>query len=353
MARFVARRFLYSIPVLLGILFVTFLLARVIPGDPCRAVLGERATDQICDAFMERKGLNKPFHVQFGIYVRDVFTGDLGESFRYGRPVTTMLVERLPVTIELSMAALTVAVLLGVPLGIISGYKHNSAADVATMVGANVGVSMPVFWLGLMLQYLFAVLLRDTFLSLPPSGSLDAGLIPAPFYQSWGLPPWGIFEFVSNMNVFNALLSANWTAFRSAAGHLILPAIALGTIPMAVIARMTRSSLLDVLSLDYVRTARAKGLPEKRVVVRHALRNAMLPVVTVIGLSLGTLLGGAILTETIFGLSGVGKSLFDAIQSRDYAVVQGFTLVVAVGFVLVNMVVDLLYTYLNPKVRIT
>jgi len=210
-----------------------------------------------------------------------------------------------------------------------------------------------VFWLGLMLQYLFAVLLRDTFLSLPPSGSLDAGLIPAPFYEAWHLPDWGIFQFVSNMNVFNALLSGQWTALRSAAGHLILPAIALGTIPMAVIARMTRSSLLDVLSLDYVRTARAKGLPEKRVVVRHALRNAMLPVVTVIGLSLGTLLGGAILTETIFGLSGVGKSLFDAIQSRDYAVVQGFTLIVAVGFVLVNLVVDVLYTYLNPKVRIT
>ena len=152
-------------------------------------------------------------------------------------------------------------------------------------------------------------------MSLPPSGSLDAGLIPAPFYESWGLPPWGIFEFVSNMNVFNSLLSGQWTAFRSAAGHLILPALALGTIPMAVIARMTRSSLLDVLSLDYVRTARAKGLPEKRVVIRHALRNALLPVVTVIGLSLGTLLGGAILTETIFGLSGVGKSLFDAIQS--------------------------------------
>jgi peptide/nickel transport system permease protein len=174
-----------------------------------------------------------------------------------------------------------------------------------------------------------------------------------PFYELWHLPHWSIFEFVSNMNVLNAVLSANWTAFRSAVGHLILPAVALGTIPMSVIARMTRSSLLDVLSLDYVRTARAKGLPERRVVIRHALRNAMLPVVTVIGLSLGTLLGGAILTETIFGLSGVGKSLYDAITARDYGVIQGFTLVVAVGFVLVNMVVDILYTYLNPKVRIT
>ncbi len=353
MARFVTRRLLYSIPVLLGILFVTFLLARVLPGDPCRAVLGERATDEICDAFLQRKGLNEPIWIQFGVYIRDVFTGDLGESFRFGRPVTTMLMERLPITIELSLAALTVAVLAGVPFGIISGYRHNSALDVATMVGANIGVSMPVFWLGLMLQYLFAVVLGGTFLSLPPSGSMDAGLLTPPFYEVWGLPAWGINEFISNMNVVNAVLSGNGIAFRSAAGHLILPALALGTIPMAVIARMTRSSLLDVLSLDYVRTARAKGLPERRVVIRHALRNAMLPVVTVIGLSLGTLMGGAILTETIFGLSGVGKSLFEAITSRDYAVVQGFTLVVAVGFVLVNMVVDILYTYLNPKVRVS
>jgi peptide/nickel transport system permease protein len=353
MIRFIVRRLLYSIPVLLGLLFVTFLLARVLPGDPCRAVLGERATDQVCNAFLERKGLNDPIWVQFWIYLRDVFTGNLGDSFRFGRPVTTLLMERAPITVELSLAALTVAVLVGVPLGIISGYKHNSAADVATMVGANMGVSMPVFWLGLMLQYLFAVLLRHTFLSLPPSGSLDAGLIVRPFYELWHLPHWSIFEFFSNMNVLNAVLSANWTALRSAVGHLILPAVALGTIPMSVIARMTRSSLLDVLSLDYVRTARAKGLPERQVVIRHALRNAMLPVVTVIGLSLGTLLGGAILTETIFGLSGVGKSLYDAITARDYGVIQGFTLVVAVAFVLVNMVVDILYTYLNPKVRIT
>jgi peptide/nickel transport system permease protein len=218
MARFIVRRLLYSIPVLLGIVFVTFLLARVIPGDPCRAVLGERATDQICDAFMERKGLNDPIWVQFWIYLRDVFTGNLGESFRFGRPVTTMLLERAPITIELSLAALTVAVIVGVPLGIISGYKHNTPADVATMVGANMGVSMPVFWLGLMLQYLFAVVLRDTFLSLPPSGSLDAGLIPRPFFEAWGLPPWGIFQFISNMNVFNAVLSANWT-MRSVAGR--------------------------------------------------------------------------------------------------------------------------------------
>jgi peptide/nickel transport system permease protein len=214
-------------------------------------------------------------------------------------------------------------------------------------------VSMPVFWLGLMLQYLFAVKLRDTPLSLPPSGRLDAGLIPEPFYEKYGWGENSVFEFFSNMETVNAVLTLNGEAFSSSVQHLILPAVALATIPIAIIARMTRSSLLDVLGLDYVRTARAKGLNERLVVVRHGLRNAMLPVVTIIGLSLGTLIGGAILTETIFNLSGVGKTLFDAIESRDYTVVQGFTLVISLSFVLVNLAVDVLYTYLDPRVRVS
>lgn len=352
MLRFIGRRLVSAIPVLIGILAVTFALARLIPGDPCRAALGERATDQVCDAYNERYGLNESVFTQFRIYIQDVATGDLGTSFRFNKPVTELLIERLPTTIELAFSALLIAVLIGVPLGIISGYKHKSKTDVATMVGANIGVSMPVFWLGLMLQYLFAVLLRDTFLALPPSGRLDAGLLPEPFYEAWGLPAWGIFEFISEFVLLNAVLTLNWEVWWSGFTHLILPALALATIPMAIIARMTRSSLLDVLGLDYVRTARAKGVRERLVVTRHALRNAMLPVVTVIGLSLGTLLGGAILTETIFNLAGVGRTLFDAITSRDYTVVQGFTLVVAVGFVVVNLIVDILYTYLNPKVRV-
>jgi peptide/nickel transport system permease protein len=343
---------LSSIPVLLGILLVVFALARLIPGDPCIAALGERATDEICDAYNQRYGLNEPIVTQFGIYIGDVATGDLGQSFRFAKPVSTLLVERLPTTVELSFSALFIAVLIGVPLGIISGYRHNTKTDVATMVGANIGVSMPVFWLGLMLQYVFAVVLRDTPLSLPPSGRLDAGLIPDRFYEVWGWGVNGLFEFLGNFTVLNSLVTGQWDVFRSAAGHLILPAVALATIPMAIIARMTRSSLLDVLGLDYVRTARAKGLAERVVVIRHALRNAMLPVVTVIGLSLGTLLGGAILTETIFNLSGVGKTVFDAIESRDYTVVQGFTLVIAVGFVITNLIVDLIYTYLDPRVRV-
>ena len=219
------------------------------------------------------------------------------------------------------------------------------------MVGANVGVSMPVFWLGLMLQYLFAVTLKNTFLALPPSGRLTPGSIPPPFYETWGLSGNGVLDFFSNFELLNAFLQWRWDIFWDAFRHLILPAVALATIPMAIIARMTRSSLLDALGLDYVRTARAKGLSESGVVVRHALRNSLLPVVTVIGLSLGTLIGGAILTETIFGLSGVGKTVFDAITARDYTVVQGFTLVIAVGFVLVNLFTDVIYTFLDPRVR--
>jgi len=238
-----------------------------------------------------------------------------------------------------------------VPLGVISAYRHNSKVDVATMIGANIGVSMPVFWLGLMLQYLFAVQLAGTPLALPPSGRLDAGMIPEPWYEKWGLPENGLFEFISNLEVLNGLLTFQWDVTWSAITHLVLPAMALATIPLAIVARMTRSSLLDVLGLDYVRTARAKGQNERLVVLRHGLRNALLPVVTVIGLSLGALIGGAILTETIFNLSGVGKTLFDAIESRDYTVVQGFTLIIAVGFVLVNMAVDILYTFLDPRVR--
>jgi len=349
--KFVLRRLLTAIPVLIGILAVVFAIARMVPGDPCRAALGERATDEICDAFNKRYGLDQSIFSQFVIYMGDVLHGDLGDSIRFNKPVTDLMIERLPTTIELSVAALTIAVLIGVPLGVISAYRHNSKVDVFTMVGANVGVSMPVFWLGLMLQFLFAVKLKNTFLALPPSGRLDAGMIPTPFYEKWGLPENGLFEFISNLELLNAVLILDWDVFWSASTHLILPAVALATIPLAIIARMTRSSLLDVLGLDYVRTARAKGQREHLVVLRHGLRNAMLPVITVIGLSLGALIGGAILTETIFNLSGVGKTLFDAIESRDYTVVQGFTLVIAVAFVVVNLLVDITYSYLDPRLR--
>src|SRR5690606_34318828 len=338
MLRFVVRRLLSSIPVLFGILLATFAIARIIPGDPCQAALQERATPQACADFNERYGFDDPILVQFVDYVGDVATGDLGESIRLRQPVTDLLIERLPVTLQLSVAALFLAVLLGVPLGVLAGTRHNSRTDVATIVGANLGVSIPVFVLGLLLQYVFAVQLDGSPLELPTSGQLTPGTIPEPFYEVWGIPESSFVEFVANIDLLNAVLIWRWDIFVDALRHLVLPALALATIPMAVIARMTRSSLLDVLGLDYVRTARAKGLRERVVIVRHALRNSLLPVVTVVGLSLGTLVGGAILTETIFNLTGMGKTLFDAIEGRDYFVVQGFTLVVAVGFVVINLI---------------
>ena len=357
MTSYITRRVLLAIPVLFGILFATFALARMLPGDPCRAVLGERATDEICDAFFERHGLNEPIPTQFVIYLREMARGDFGDSLRFQRPVAELLSERLPVTVELSLSALTLAVIVGVPLGIVSAYWRNSAVDVGTMLLANTGVSMPVFWLGLMLAYTFAVLLRDTPFWLPPSGRMTSGMSLPPLYEAWELTVvegeglYGVLEFLSNMNTVNAILTGSWPELKDALKHLILPAVALGTIPMSIIARMTRSSLLEVLGLDYVRVARAKGLRENAVVLKHALRNALLPVVTVIGLSLGYLLGGAVLTETIFGLTGVGRTLYDAITSRDYVVIQGFTLIIAIGFVLINLIVDLSYAFLDPRVR--
>jgi len=358
MIQYIIRRILSALPVLLGILFVTFALARLLPGDPCRAVLGERATDQVCDEFIHRKGLDRPILVQFGIYLKDVLTGDLGESLRQGRPTTVILTERLPVTIELAFYAMFFATIAGVPLGIISAYRHNSGVDVATMIGANIGVSMPVFVLGLLMSFTFAVLLKDTPFWLPPSGRLSAGVELPTLMEAWHLEhltgfPASFLTFVSRLYTVNALITANWTALSDVIKHMILPALAVGTIPLAIIARMTRSSLLDVLSLDYIRTAHAKGLPKRAVVLKHGLRNALLPIVTIVGLSLGGLLSGAVLTETVFGLPGVGKTLFESITARDYTVVQGFVLVIAVIYLVVNLIVDVMYAFLDPRIRLS
>ena len=356
MLKFVLRRLTFSIPVLIGILLVTFVLARAIPGDPCYAVLGERATPEICEAFFRRNGLNEPLPVQLLIYIRNFAQGDLGESLRFHRPVMELLVERLPTTVELGIYALVFAISVGVPIGVLSAYRHKSAIDVGTMIGANIGVSMPVFWLGLMLAYLFAVILKDTPFALPPSGRLTPGSSPEPFYLVWGMvaegeDPLGILFFLSRINTLNALLTLNGELMIDALRHLILPAVAVGTIPLAIIARMSRSSVLEVLGQDYVRTARAKGLRERSVVGKHALKNSMLPVITVIGLNFGLVISGAVLTETIFSLTGVGRTLVDSITSRDYTLVQGFTVVIAAGFVIINMVVDIMYGYLDPRIR--
>lgn len=358
MIQYSIRRVLSSIPVVFGVLLVTFFLLRAIPGDPCTAILGEKATPEICERFFEEKGLDKPVPVQFGIYLKDLAQGDFGESIRFKRPITDILVERLPVTLELSLMALTFAILVGIPLGLISATRRNSAADVATMVGANIGVSMPVFWLGLMLAYVFALLLRDTPLALPPTGRLSAGVVPTPFFEAhgWTVTEGGIghtmLTFISNMVVLNSILAFEWNVLWDATRHLILPALALGTIPMAIIARMTRSSMLEVLGQDYVRTARAKGLQNRKVVLKHAWRNALLPVVTIVGLQLGIVLSGAILTETVFGLAGVGRAMFEAITARDFPIIQGFVVVIAIGYVTINLLVDLSYGFLDPRIRL-
>ncbi len=357
MLQFVARRLILLVPVLIGIVLVTFIIVRAIPGDACKAMLGEKATEATCNAFKERYGLNDNIFVQFGRYLLNMAKGDFGMSLRFGRPVMDLLSERLPLTIELTIVAMIFSTVVGISLGVISALKRNTFIDSLTMMIANIGVSMPVFVLGLVLAYIFALLLKDTPLSLPPSGRLTSGIALTPLVKYWDLT--GIsgvkkfaVDFLSNSLLFNSLITGNWQPFGDGLKHLILPAVAVGTIPMAIIARMTRSSLLEVLGLDYIRTARAKGLVYNKVISRHAMRNAMVPIVTIIGLEVGSLLSGAVLTETVFSLPGVGTALVSAILARDYPVVQGFTLVVAMIFIIANLVVDLSYAYLDPRIRL-
>lgn len=358
MIRFIVRRVLSSIPVLLGVILIVFTLVRVLPGDPCVAALGEKATPERCEVFNERFGLNEPLPVQLGIYVGDLASFDLGDSIRYNRPVSEILVERLPTTVELTIYALLFAIIVGVSLGIISAYRRNSIVDVGTMMLANLGVSIPVFVLGLILAFTFAILLKDTPFVLPPSGRLSAGFRFETIPQAWGLmdlqgPFRVVLDFLSRMYTVNGLITGQFSLLADAARHLILPALALGTIPMAIIARMTRSSLLEVLGQDYVRTANAKGLRPRLVLFRHGMRNALLPVVTVIGLSVGGLLSGAVLTETIFGLTGMGLTVFESITARDYIVIQGTAIVIAIIYVIVNLIVDVSYGFLDPRVRLS
>jgi peptide/nickel transport system permease protein len=357
MLQFTIRRLLLVIPVMIGILLVTFIITRAIPSDPCTAMMGDKATPAQCAAFRERFGLNDNVLVQFGRYMVNLVQGNLGDSIQYHRPVTDYLSERLPMTFELTLCAMVFSTFFGILLGLISALRRNTIIDTLTMIGANIGVSMPVFWLGLMLAYLFALLLKGTPFFIPPSGRLTPGLSLASLATVWNLQdltgiPRFFINFVSNSVVLNSLLTGNFSIFKDALWHLILPAFAVGTIPMAVIARMTRSSLLDVLGQDYIRTARAKGLIASLVIRKHALRNALIPIVTVIGLETGALLSGAVLTETVFNLPGMGTALVSAILARDYPVVQGFVVIIAVIFVLANLIVDVSYAYLDPRIRL-
>ncbi len=357
MYQFIFRRLILLLPVVFGITFVTFALARILPGDPCYTALGERATLEQCNAYREREGLNDSIPVQFGRYLGEIARGNFGESLKDGRPVTQIMLERLPMTLEVTLGAMLFSTTFGILLGVISAIRRNTAVDVGTMIGANIGVSMPVFWLGLMLAYVFAIALKDTPFWIPPSGRLSSGISIPSLAKTYNLEDltgfWGaVVTFASNTVTFNALITGNFKVLRDALWHLILPCVAVGTIPLSIIARLTRSSLLEVLGLEYIRTARAKGLRQSVVIFKHAMRNAMLPIVTIIGLSFGGLLSGAVLTETVFALPGVGTQLVRAIFARDYAVVQAFTVVIALIFVFVNLIVDLSYVFLDPRIRL-
>ena len=320
------------IPVLLGVSIVVFFMVRAIPGDPAQLLLGQQATEEQVQQVRQNMGLDKPVIVQYGIFLADAVRGDLGDSIVTGRPVTTELLARFPATLELTAFAMLVAILVGVPVGVISAVKQYSLLDKFTSVLALTGISMPIFWLAMILIVIFFV---------------NLGWLPFPGRLSTGYAVTSITGLV----LVDSLLTLNFAAFWDGLKHLILPAIALGTIPMAVIMRMTRSSMLEVMGEDYVRTARAKGVVPWRVIFKHALRNAMLPTVTVIGLQAGLLMGGAVITETIFSWPGVGQIAYDSVNRRDYAMIQGVVLYGATLFVLVNLLVDVLYAVLDPRVR--
>jgi len=330
--RYAIRRSLTVVPVLLGVSVLVFSFVHMIPGDPALTMLGERATPEKVAEVRARLGLDRPIWQQYVLYFGHVLHGDLGVSVVRGDPVTTDLLRRFPATVELALAAIVLAITIGIPIGIGSAVWRNSLLDSLARLGALTGVSMPIFWLGLMLAWFFGVRLRV----LPTGFRLESGTT---------LVPW------TNFVMLDATLQGDWSALADALRHLVLPALALATIPLAIIARMTRASMLDVLSREYIRTAEAKGLSRQAVILRHALRNALLPVLTVIGLQVGHLLAGAILTETIFSWPGIGLWVYESIESRDYAIVQGASLFIAAIVVVVNLVTDLLYAAVDPRIK--
>ena len=333
MLRFVVRRLVLLVPILIGLSLLIFVWIRALPGTPADALLGERATPQAVADFRHRYGLDRPLPVQYWDYVKTTASGELGTSVASHRPVTTEIRERFPATIELTGAAMLFAISFGLPLGLLAAKRYGSAVDHASLFVSLIGISVPVFFLAIILKYIFAVKLGW----LPSVGRQDV-LIDA--------------KHPTNFYVLDGLVTANWNAAWDALKHLILPAIALGSIPLAIVARITRASTLDVQNEDYVRTARAKGLPPRIVDRRHVLRNALLPVTTIIGLQFGLLLGGAVLTETVFALPGMGSWVKDAIGNHDYPVLQGGILFIAIVFVVVNLLVDITYALINPRIRV-
>jgi peptide/nickel transport system permease protein len=323
--------------VLVAITLVSFLFLHLIPGDPIAIRLGEHASPQQIAYLTHEYGLDRPWWVQLGKYLVALLHGDLGISISDTQPVAQKLALAFPATVELTFGAMLVAIVIGIPAGVLAAVRRRSFLDVFTMSMVLVGVSIPVFWLGWMLVYLLAV--------LPSRFGLDLFPISGRISLLYDIPP------RTHLIVIDALLAGNGRAALDALWHLVLPALTLGTIPLAIVAKITRGSMLEVLASDYVRTARAKGLSERRVVVRHALRNALVPIITVLGLQTGLLLGGAVLTESVFAWPGVGRLAFDAISNRDMPVINGCVLLFATVFVVVNTVVDLLYALANPRIR--
>jgi peptide/nickel transport system permease protein len=337
MARFIIQRLLLLIPTLLGVLTIVFFMTALSPGDPARVMLGERANAEQLEQLREDLGLNQPLGEQYFIYLNRALRLDFGKSIKSGRPVMEEIREHLPATVELALVAMILATTIGIIIGVLSAVKQNTWLDYASMVGALTGVSMPVFWLGLVLIMIFSVGLGW----FPTGGRMEVRLFFQPITKLFLID--GIILFFRE---------GNPAYFKSALRHIILPAIALGTIPLAIIARTTRSSMLETLKQDYVKTARAAGIPEGRVIFRYALKNALLPIITVVGIQFGLLLAGAILTETIFSWPGIGRWIYTAISARDYPAVQAGVVVVSAVFVGINVVVDILYSVVNPRIRL-
>jgi peptide/nickel transport system permease protein len=332
MLRFVVRRLLLLVPILFGVSILVFAWVHKLPGGPAESLLGERATPELVAQYREKYGLDDPIPVQYVKYVKELLKGNLGTSSISHRPVTDEIKDRFPATIELALAAMFFAVMVGLPLGFLAAKNHGRTLDHLTLVGSLIGISIPVFFLAIILKYVFAVRLGW----LPSVGREDI---------------LATRDHPTNIYTLDAIINRDWDAFVDAVKHLILPAIALGSIPLAIITRITRASVLDVQNEDYVRTARAKGLPPRIVDRRHVLRNALLPISTIIGLQMGLLLSGAVLTETIFAWPGMGSWLRDAIFNRDYSVLQGGIMFLALVFVLVNLLVDISYAIINPRIR--
>lgn len=334
MVGYLSRRIALLVPTLLGVSVLAFSLIHLVPGDPAAVMLGERANARAVAELRHEMGLDRPLPVQYWLFLTSALRGDLGRSIKTREKVSVEMAQRFPATFELALAAMLIAVGLGVPLGVLAARRRGGWMDALVMTGSLVGVSLPIFWLGLLLLLWLSVGMGW----FPLEGRADAAL---------AVPQ------ITGLLSVDTLLAGRPDAFVDALRHLALPALALGTIPLSVISRITRSSVLEVLRLDYVRTAWAKGLAERVVLAKHVLKNAFIPVITVIGLQFGYLLGGAIITETIFAWPGLGRWLLLSVQARDFRAVQGGVMLVALVFVIVNLIVDVMYAFIDPRIRLT